>query len=97
MIQEIAPHSYDNAYRALRPAGDDLTLVFDADRVLCALADGELDIAEKADLRSHLASCEDCAALYRFQSFSNHLLLERGGLSSGRSWIIIETSAPTYK
>ena len=36
--------------------------------MISALADGELDIAEKADLRSHLARCEDCAALYRFYS-----------------------------
>lgn len=42
MIQEIAPHSFDNAFRRVRPAAGDLTLVFDGDRVLCARPDGGL-------------------------------------------------------
>ena len=50
MIQEIAPHSFDNAFRRVRPAGGDLTLVFDAERVLCAQTEGELTLPRFGEL-----------------------------------------------
>ena len=50
MIQEIAPHSFDNAFRRVRPAGNDPVLVFDGDRVLCAQADGELRLPRWGEL-----------------------------------------------
>ena len=50
MIQEIAPHSFDNAFRSVRPAEQDLVLVFDGDRVLCAQTDGDLRLPRWGEL-----------------------------------------------
>ncbi len=50
MIQEIAPHRYDNAHRTLRPSGDDLTLVFDGERVLCGQDGGALGLPRFGEL-----------------------------------------------
>ena len=50
MIQEIAPHSYDNVHRVLRPAGGDLTLVFDGGRVLCAQSGGGIVLPRFGEL-----------------------------------------------
>ena len=50
MIQEIAPHSFVNAFRRVRPAGDDPVLVFDGERVLCAQTDGELRLPRRGEL-----------------------------------------------
>ncbi len=35
MIQEIAPHSYDNAYRAAKPRNGDCILIYDGGQVVC--------------------------------------------------------------
>ena len=50
MIQEIAPHSYDNVHRVLRPAEGDLTLVFDGGRVLCAQSGGGIVLPRFGEL-----------------------------------------------
>ena len=56
MIQEIAPHSFDNAFRGVRPAQNDLTLVFDGDRVLCAQPGGEIALPRWGELDAPEAS-----------------------------------------
>ena len=50
MIQEIAPHRYDNVHRTVRPAAGDLTLVFDGGRVLCAQPEGGLVLPRFGEL-----------------------------------------------
>lgn len=40
MIQEIAPHSYSNAFRLARPDENGPVLVYDGGKVLCASGDG---------------------------------------------------------
>ena len=40
MIQEIAPHRYDNVHRSALPAENDTVLVFEGERVLCAQTGG---------------------------------------------------------
>ena len=50
MIQEIAPHRYDNVHRTLRPSANDLTLVFDGERVLCAQSGGGLALPRFGEL-----------------------------------------------
>lgn len=50
MIQEIAPHSYDNVHRVRTPAEGDLTLVFDGGRVLCAQSGGGIVLPRFGEL-----------------------------------------------
>lgn len=46
MIQEINPHRFTNAYLPHAPRHDDLVLVFDQDRVLCAGAPDALTLPQ---------------------------------------------------
>ncbi len=50
MLQEIAPHRFDNTYRDVRPDGNSVVLSFSESDVLAAVQDGKAELPTVADL-----------------------------------------------
>ena len=53
MIQDIAPHCFDNAYVRKEPRDDDLIFVFDKDNVLCKIEDGSVSFPKGKELKDN--------------------------------------------
>ena len=50
MIQDIAPHQFDNAYRPKPPAPDSYALYYEEHTVLACRREGEIDYPRFRDL-----------------------------------------------
>ncbi len=53
MIQDIAPHCFDNTYAGKDPKENDLIFVFDKDNVLCRIENEKVFFPKGRDLKDH--------------------------------------------
>ena len=51
MIQDIAPHCFDNKYSVKKPKDDDMIFVFDKESVLCKVGCGTVEFPKGKDLK----------------------------------------------
>lgn len=59
MIQDIAPHHYDNAYRPVPPQPEDYILYFNGNEALLKMKDGVIDFPRFRDLETAAPSPSD--------------------------------------
>lgn len=64
MIQDIAPHIYDNTYRNLRPSAKDYALFFEDGRILCRLRRQRLTLPKISELQIDGAAADNFIYLF---------------------------------